>query len=309
MEFSGTPPNRGCTILLCGKSYSELKRVKEVMRRSLLLAYHSRLAAAYFADDNAALSETAMARFMNRGALQLQSAPDPTLSPNLSLRLSAEQCVAQPQPQEQLFRRALANTVLSLSPFVEVEPPYLETERAYSDVCNSARDYLPCGLYWSLQFAADETREALRRELLARCDEYARRRLLVVKSPLLLRPERSASASASGKENRAQPQPHTFLVQPLLSAADANATVSPSASATSNGRSGDHSLPVRLSRSRLALFRAHGSSVQYANAYRSPVLMCALAERDPALLAQHALPKFAPLFLSLVPADVQHTCI
>ena len=289
MELSGSPPDRGCTILLCGKSYSELKRVKEVMRRSLLLAYHARLAVSYLADENAMLSQSAIARVMSRVAI------GPQTSDTALPMLNAEQPTGSGCPQEMQFRRALANTVLSLSPFVDVPPPYLETERVYNDVRNSARDYLPSGLYWSLQFEMDDVREALRRDLLVRCNEYARRRLLVVKSPLLLRPE-----TARGKEHLANA--HPFLVQPLLSTADA-----PSASSTSttNGYASDSSdRSLHLSRSRLALFRAHGSSVQYANVQRAPVLMSALAERAPTLLAQHALPKFGPLNFSLVPDDV-----
>ncbi|CAL5037942.1 unnamed protein product [Urochloa decumbens] len=55
MFFDGCPRRLGCTILLRGKSYEELKRVKLAVQFALFAAYHLSLETSYLADEGATL--------------------------------------------------------------------------------------------------------------------------------------------------------------------------------------------------------------------------------------------------------------
>ncbi|KAL6839624.1 hypothetical protein ACP4OV_030563 [Aristida adscensionis] len=55
MFFDGCPRRLGCTILLRGKSYEELKKVKLAVQFALFAAYHLSLETSYLADEGATL--------------------------------------------------------------------------------------------------------------------------------------------------------------------------------------------------------------------------------------------------------------
>lgn len=55
MFFDGCPRRLGCTVLLRGKSYEELKKVKLAVQYALFAAYHLSLETSYLADEGATL--------------------------------------------------------------------------------------------------------------------------------------------------------------------------------------------------------------------------------------------------------------
>ncbi|XP_062233139.1 1-phosphatidylinositol-3-phosphate 5-kinase FAB1B-like isoform X2 [Phragmites australis] len=55
MFFDGCPRRLGCTVLLRGKSYEELKKVKLAVQFALFAAYHLSLETSYLADEGATL--------------------------------------------------------------------------------------------------------------------------------------------------------------------------------------------------------------------------------------------------------------
>jgi len=55
MFFDGCPRRLGCTIVLRGKSYEELKKVKLAVQFALFAAYHLSLETSYLADEGATL--------------------------------------------------------------------------------------------------------------------------------------------------------------------------------------------------------------------------------------------------------------
>ncbi|KAL6605816.1 hypothetical protein ACP70R_041469 [Stipagrostis hirtigluma subsp. patula] len=57
MFFDGCPRRLGCTVLLRGKSYEELKKVKLAVQFALFAAYHLSLETSYLADEGATLPE------------------------------------------------------------------------------------------------------------------------------------------------------------------------------------------------------------------------------------------------------------
>ncbi|CAJ0583574.1 unnamed protein product, partial [Mesorhabditis spiculigera] len=107
LVFDQCPPDRGCSLLLQGGTKDELRSVKKILKFLILNFYSSKLERAFLAMNDCKLAYTLSNCPACENRRENIEATDP----------------------ENDFLTALHQSVLSSSPYIEFEPPFLETPR------------------------------------------------------------------------------------------------------------------------------------------------------------------------------------
>ncbi|KYQ54129.1 Putative 1-phosphatidylinositol-3-phosphate 5-kinase [Trachymyrmex zeteki] len=185
MYFEGCAnPHLGATIVLRGGSQSELKKVKNVTSMMIFAAYSWRLEKSFLMDefakppspkDNSFLDETSQKDFSNDEKTEKlesykisseekriygESISDRSDPLHQYLNEDDEDVFNRTSPTGQRlsvadfplfnkFKKALQDTVLSVSPYLKFSIPYLETELGRNCVL---RSFFPREIYYSEQF-------------------------------------------------------------------------------------------------------------------------------------------------------------
>ncbi|XP_028967984.1 1-phosphatidylinositol 3-phosphate 5-kinase [Galendromus occidentalis] len=181
--FSGCPVSLGCSVLLRGGNLSELSKLKKVLKFMIFMSYNWKLERAFLLNEVAvppisgnmvdeddvsqqddyvesqsntppapmSQSSVVETRELEPEAVEDNSDPLRSTDPETFPIISSPVVVEEPQNGERYythaqFRNILKNTLLSVSPFVKVNPPYMETP---AGAACELRQYLPEELYTS----------------------------------------------------------------------------------------------------------------------------------------------------------------
>lgn len=190
MMFEGCPaPHLGCTILLRGASGQELAKLKKVTKEYIFALYNSYLELSYLMDAEAQPPSPSDNVFEDsEGEIKSHYDENPHKRIRLEERNSEEVINSRPVSSEAVsdfsdplrshidpedetvsekvtiqqefsvselplcnkFRKALEENILSISPFLKFQLPYLETENGRN--C-PLRMFFGRKIYWSLQFS------------------------------------------------------------------------------------------------------------------------------------------------------------
>ncbi|OQR76585.1 1-phosphatidylinositol 3-phosphate 5-kinase-like [Tropilaelaps mercedesae] len=179
--FSGCPEHLGCSVLLRGGSFFELSKLKRVLKFMIFMNYNWRLEKAFLLNElavppmkSALVDDEEDAGEVRRNRTHASTPPLPAQATLVEIRELEPEAVednsdplrsadpdkfavtspvfnGQPPDEERFythmqFRNILKNTLLTISPFLKISPPYMETPAGASCLL---RQYLPKELYTS----------------------------------------------------------------------------------------------------------------------------------------------------------------